>query len=58
MDGYKSYNKFIDLGLNELAFGLRGKVGKNVDFSLIPSIKSNSFVTGLEIRYNLPNKKG
>ena len=51
-----SYNG-LNLSVSELSFGFRGKVGDRFEFSLIPSLQSSIFVTGLEIKYLIPENK-
>ncbi len=49
-------SRSVNLFAEELALGLRGKIGSQLEFSIIPSITSNVFMTGLEIKYLLKNK--
>ena len=50
-------NRCAKLDLDEIAIGVSGTIKDRIEFSLIPSLKSNIFATGLEIRYNIPGKK-
>ena len=40
----------------ETAIGFKGKIGDQLECALIPSIRSNVFVAGLELKYNFGGK--
>jgi hypothetical protein len=42
----------IECAVDEYGLGLRGKLGDNFEFMLVPSIRSKVFLTGLEMQYH------
>jgi hypothetical protein len=50
-------NRYVGLSVSEVSLGLRGKIGDQLEFALVPSLKNDIFVSGLEIKYLFKNKK-
>ena len=48
--------KSLGVSLYNIALGLRGSISDKLEYSLIPSLNSNIFVTGLELRYKFGGK--
>lgn len=57
LDGQKYESSACDLNMSQFAFGLKGKIGEKVEFSLIPSIQSNIFIGGAEVNYAFGKSK-
>lgn len=47
----------VSASVYETAIGIKGKIGNQLECALIPSIKSNVFMAGMELKYNFGSKK-
>jgi hypothetical protein len=45
-------NRNVGIGLDYLSLGLKGKMSEKLEYFIVPSIQSNIFFTGLELRYS------
>jgi len=44
-------SRSLSLQMSKVAVGIRGTIGEKLEFALIPSINSNVFMTGLDVKY-------
>jgi hypothetical protein len=48
-----STSKSVNFSVGEVSLGLRGKIGDRIEFALMPTLHSDIFCAGLEIKYLL-----
>jgi hypothetical protein len=48
-----STSKAVNFSVGEVSLGLRGKIGDRIEFALMPTLNSDIFCAGLEIKYLL-----
>jgi hypothetical protein len=48
-----STSKSVSFSVGEVSLGLRGKIGDRIEFALMPTLNSDIFCAGLEIKYLL-----
>lgn len=51
-----SREHYFTVNIQQIALGLKGKIGDRVEFALTPSLNSNIFLTGLDLKYNFKGK--